>query len=164
MEKSECIWFYRSSDEYGFMSNFYRKSPFTVGVFKWKTSEHYYQAHKAVEHDDFMRIYKAETPGEAAEIGRSIKCREDWQDVKYDFMMEAIRHKFAQNPKYMVRLLETGDKPIVEWTEGTVLADSEWGNAKDKDGNPGKNLLGKALMQLREELKQDKLEATELDI
>jgi len=166
MKKEDVIAFYTTKEiPYGAFSNFYR-APINLDGKVWPTSEHYYQARKAVNYEDAESIRNAPTPKDAARLGRSLKeIHPDWENIKYNVMKVAVRAKFNQNAKLGVLLVETGNKELVEWTEGTVLADSVWGNATDKDGNPGKNLLGKALMEIREELKKQ-LHVTdnELDI
>ncbi len=63
-------------------------------------------------------------------------------------MREALKAKFTQNEDLKNILLETGDAILVEHTEN----DNYWGDGGD--GN-GKNMLGKLLMELREELRSE---------
>lgn len=58
-------------------------------------------------------------------------------------MYEGIRNKIVQNPELRKRLLETGDRKIVEHTE----EDSYWGDGGD---GSGQNRLGVLYMKLRE--------------
>jgi hypothetical protein len=149
------IKFYRTKGEHGWGSNFYR-APISLDGAEWPTSEHYYQAQKATTYEDRERIRNAPNPKEAAKMGRTLSSiRGDWEQVKYGVMKKAVRAKFLQNVALMRKLLETGTEEIVEWTEGTPLADSIWGNAPDKNGNPGQNLLGKCLMEIREEFRKE---------
>lgn len=164
-EKDKVISFYSTKGEYGWGSNFYRASIEMDGKV-WPTSEHYYQAQKAITYSDKELIRSAESPKEAARLGRTLLIRDDWVAVRYNVMKVAVRAKFNQHPALARKLMATGDKDIVEWTEGTTLADPVWGNAPDKNGNPGLNLLGKALMEIREELfcVEKQHAATKLDI
>jgi ribA/ribD-fused uncharacterized protein len=148
--KDDVIAFYSTKGEYGWGSNFYRCPIFLDGE-HWTTSEHYYQASKAVNQEDRDMIRKAESPKEAARLGReAIVISSVWDKIKLNVMIRVVYQKFKQNPDLRQKLLATGDKDIVEWTEGTPLADSVWGNACDKDGQPGLNYLGKVLMYVRE--------------
>ena len=61
-------------------------------------------------------------------------------------MREAVRAKFQQHEDLRNTLLATGNAMIVEHTE----RDSYWGDGGD---GSGKNMLGKILMEIREELR-----------
>lgn len=63
-------------------------------------------------------------------------------------MREALRAKFTQNEDLKKILLETGDATLVEHTAN----DNYWGDGGD--GN-GKNMLGKLLIELREEFRKE---------
>lgn len=75
----------------------------------------------------------------------------DWEEIKDEVMLEAIRAKFEQHPDLADLLLCTGDTRIEERTK----SDSYWG-VVPKKGKPGqwegKNVLGELLMKVREEL------------
>lgn len=128
-------------------SNFYMAQVHIDGSM-WRTSEHYYQAMKFFGSlDDIFAVQNAKTPGDAAAIGRDRKrpLREDWEEVKDDVMYKAITAKFTQHLNLKEILLGTGDATLVEHTS----RDSYWGDGGD---GSGKNMLGKLLMKLREEL------------
>ena len=80
-------------------------------------------------------------------MGRSRKqpLRSDWESVKVEIMRTALKAKFTQHDDLQEILLSTGDAAIVEHTE----RDSFWG---DGGNGSGKNMLGKLLMQIRDEL------------
>jgi ribA/ribD-fused uncharacterized protein len=84
----------------------------------------------------------------AARLGRSRKqpLRHDWEDVKVEVMLRAVRAKFSQHGELRTLLLSTGDATIVEHTE----SDSYWGDGGDGSGS---NMLGRILMQARDELR-----------
>ena len=77
---------------------------------------------------------------------RKKKLRRDWESVKVSVMREAIRAKFTQHEELRERLLATGEAKIVEHTE----RDAYWGDGGD---GSGKNMLGRILMEIREELR-----------
>ena len=143
------IHFYSVSGEYGCFSNFSRH-PIYVGGKHWRTSEHYFQAQKfqGTEHEEAVRLCK--TPRQAAEMGRSRKLplRRDWESVKDQVMLQAVRAKFSQHADLKAVLLGTGDAVLVEHTE----KDSYWGDGGD---GSGKNRLGQILMQVREGLRAE---------
>lgn len=141
------IQFYSTTGEHGCFSNFSRHPIFLKGK-RWPTSEHFFQAQKfeGTKHEEEVRLCKK--PAEAAALGRSRKLplRRDWESVKDQVMLEAVRAKFNQHEELKAILLGTGDALIVEHTE----KDSYWGDGGD---GSGKNRLGQILMQVRDELR-----------
>lgn len=142
------IEFYKVSEPYGQFSNF---APFPIELDRkrWPTTEHYFQAQKFPGTPRAEAIRQATSPMIAARMGRSRECplRPDWEQVKDEIMHRAVLAKFLQYPELQQLLLATGNAEIVEHTRN----DSYWG-----DGGNGKGLnkLGKILMQVREELRQ----------
>jgi ribA/ribD-fused uncharacterized protein len=149
MSEKKVINFYSTKDEYGCFSNF-AAYPFRINNKVWKTSEHYFQAQKfaGTEHEEELRLVAS--PMVVARMGRSRQrpLREDWEIAKDDIMRQALRAKFTQNEELKKILLETGDAELVEHTRN----DNYWGDGGD---GTGKNMLGKLLMELREELKKE---------
>lgn len=73
--------------------------------------------------------------------------RDDWDRVKDDVMLRAVRAKSMQYGDLRWKLLATGDAILVEHSP----KDAYWGDGGDGDGS-GKNRLGQLLMQVRQEL------------
>ena len=140
------IKFYRPDRPYGFFSNF-SNHPIHLNGKQWPTSEHYFQAQKfeGTEHEEHVRL--AHTPGMAAQMGRdrARPLRQDWEAVKDDVMRTAVRAKFTQHPELREQLLATGEAFLIEHTRN----DSYWGDGGD---GRGRNMLGRILMEVREEL------------
>lgn len=149
MSEKKVINFYMVNGEYGCFSNFSRHRLFLKEKV-WKTSEHYFQAQKFAGTEFEEKVRLAPTPKESAELGRNRKfpLRKDWEEIKDDIMREALRAKFTQNDELKKILLETGDAELVEHTAN----DRYWGDGGD---GSGKNMLGKLLMELRDELKNE---------
>jgi N-glycosidase YbiA len=143
------IYFYSTRDAYGCFSNFSPHGVELKGVW-WPTSEHYFQAQKftGTPHEEAVR--RAKTPKQAAEMGRDRKrpLRADWEQVKDDVMREAVRQKFRTHKDIRQVLLDTGDEELIENAPG----DYYWGCGAD---GSGKNMLGKLLMEVREELRKE---------
>ena len=74
---------------------------------------------------------------------RQVKLRPDWEEVKENIMMIALRAKFDQYPELKQLLLSTAGSGLVEHTEN----DNYWGDAGD---GSGLNRLGDLLVELRE--------------
>ena len=142
------ILFYRTGDPYGEFSNF-AAFPIAVDGDVWPTSEHYFQAQKFARQEDQDEIRRQKSPMKAARMGRERNrpLRNDWEQIKDDVMLRALRAKFTQHATLRQRLIETGEAEIVEHTEN----DRYWADGGD---GAGLNRLGKLLMQLREEFRR----------
>lgn len=128
----------------------------------YKTAEHYMMAGKARLFNDpetLEEILRAASPNQAKSLGRKVKNfnPEVWNEHKYEIVKQGNLLKFSQNRKYKDFLLSTNDKILVEaspydtiWGIGMLETDS-------RAENPllwnGENLLGFALMEVRDELR-----------
>ena len=136
--------------KYSFLSNFYQ-STITDGNLMFPTVEHMFQAAKTINMAEYEKIACARTPNEAKYLGRHCTIRKDWEEVKEQVMYKALVEKFSI-PELQKALLATGDEELIE---GNYWHDNTWGDCycdhcKDIKGQ---NLLGKLLMQIREEIK-----------
>ena len=143
------IKFYRVNERYGEFSNF-APYPVKLNGKEWPTSEHYFQAQKfaGTEYEEEIRLI--EFPMVAARMGRtrSLPLREDWEQVKDDVMYEVVKAKFTQHLNLRSLLLSTDDAKLIEHTKN----DNYWADGGD---GSGKNMLGKILMRVREELREE---------
>jgi ribA/ribD-fused uncharacterized protein len=141
---------------YGFLSNFYECPVAFEGVI-YKSSEHAFQAAKSLDPDVRKHIASRETCANAKRAGKRIKpLREDWDYIKDSIMEEIVRDKFARNEDLRAKLLETGDRELIE---GNRWNDRYWGvSLRD---NEGQNKLGQILMKIRGELRPAKADAQE---
>lgn len=130
---------------YSFLSNFSTQcEPFYVNGIEYKTVEHFYHAMKfRAEH---LRVALAQHPLKGIKrYARNLKgIREDWDQVRVVFMKYALRMKFYDT------LLE--QKLIA--TELHYLEEGNWWNDKfwGVYEGEGLNMLGKLLMEVREEI------------
>ena len=129
-------------------SNFY-PAPVTYEGIIYTTGEGAFQSAKTLDMNiraSFANI----DPGKAKGDGRRLKLRPDWEHVKYQVMIDILRSKF-QDPSLRKMLIDTEDSLIIGDTTG--WHDNEWGDCGcAKCAHiAGKNLLGKALMQIRSE-------------
>lgn len=131
------------SGDYRFLSNFYWE-PMTINGIVFNTNEHFFQARKMINDQDFETVRLARMPALAKRLARSLPKREDWDEVKEHIMLIGLREKFSH--AYMrMRLLETGDQHLVE---GNTWNDTYWGICNGK----GQNRLGELLMRVRKDL------------
>ena len=148
-----AIKFYSTGDEYGEFSNFAGFSIRLDGK-QWPTSEHYFQAMKFHDAAYREKIRTTKSPMIAARLGRSRKVpiRSDWESVKVDVMRKAVEAKIIAHDELKELLLSTGDEELIE----DAARDSFWGCGAN---GAGQNWLGRILMEIREKLKEDELQA-----
>jgi N-glycosidase YbiA len=132
--------------EYAFLSNFW-PAPVVLDRITYPTVEHAYQAAKAGDRLERERIAALPTPGSAKRAGRKVALRPDWERIKIGVMEDLVRRKFA-DPELAGRLLATGDEGLVE---GNAWNDRFWGVCRGE----GRNELGKILMKVRAELREE---------
>ena len=141
------IFFWEQADEYGCFSNFW-PGPFVIDGEFWPTTEHYFAAMKTLDPKLRKEIQQAETPIKAKHLGRKVELRPDWESIRYEVMITALRAKFSI-PDLRKTLLDSGDALIFEDSP----FDKVWGTGQRGGEGTGMNLLGKALMQVRSELR-----------
>jgi ribA/ribD-fused uncharacterized protein len=141
--------FYKIKDPFGEFSNF-ALFPIKLDNKVWATTEHYFQAQKFKDENIKEKIRAAKKPSIAAKLGRdrSKPLRKDWESIKNNVMKKAVKAKFTQHITLKNLLLSTKNAKLVEHT----VNDSYWGDGGD---GSGKNMLGKILMEIREEIKND---------
>jgi ribA/ribD-fused uncharacterized protein len=141
------IKFYRINEDYGLFSNF-APYPIELRGKVWPTVEHYFQSQKfhGTDNEEMIRLEKS--PMKAAIMGRdrSRPIRADWEEIKDQVMREALRAKISQHGVVRRALLATGNAEIIEHTRN----DNYWADGGD---GSGKNMLGRLLMEIREELR-----------
>ena len=142
-------------EEFSFLSNFtYFDRPMVRwgGNYKltFPTNEHFYIAMKTKDVNIRRQVCAHPLKG-LKKFGNSFPLREDWDDIKLDVMEYGLRYKFSEsNPKLRSALINTGHTELVEynwWNDifWSVCLKTELGD----------NNLGKLLMKIREEIKDD---------
>lgn len=139
----------------------------SVNVVRFSSSEQYFMYKKAIHFRDLESVRKITESGHKPYhyklLGRKVTGYDDseWAKVRYQYMLEALRLKYGNNQDLRDILLNTGDAVLVEaspfdkvWGIGLAKHD-KYGNVEHDWKNPlkwrGENLLGFALMQVREE-------------
>lgn len=138
--------------EYRWLSNFWSAVVYR-GQLEFPTVEHAYQSAKFTDIAHIVAIQKASTPGVAKSLARKYPLREDWDTIKTGIMEDLLRQKFKSGSVLAANLVATGEQ---ELEEGNLWHDMYWGvcHCYKHKGN-GKNVLGKLLMQIRNELIAD---------
>jgi ribA/ribD-fused uncharacterized protein len=160
METANEIYFFRESGKYGSFSNFY-PSKFVEGNIEFNCSEQYFMYYKCLTFDTENKhlleaILNEKSPSKIKNFGRQVKNYNDkiWSEKRYSIMINALGLKFTQNKEIKDLLISTKEKILFEASP----FDKIWGigfdgktaaNMIDKT-KFGKNLLGQALMQIRD--------------
>lgn len=138
-----------SSLRYRFLSNFWQVQVDLDGVF-YPSTEHAFQAAKTLDLTERKRIRNAYSSAEAKQLGKQVKLRADWEDVKIEVMRHLLQQKFTTDPLEHW-LLQTGEVQLIE---GNTWGDAFWGVTQGGTGR-GRNELGKLLMGIRAELRRE---------
>ncbi len=136
--------------KFKFLSNFEPCEVTFEGV-TYPSTEHAYQAAKTL--DPKIRalfLLPSVTAGKAKRMAKTMKVREDWNDVRVGVMEGLLRQKFAPGTPLALELAALKDHDICE---GNYWHDNFWGSCTcAKCADKGENVLGKLLMKLRDEL------------
>ena len=137
--------------KYAFLSNFYSCDiNLTINgrTYTFPTVENAFQLSKTLNPSEkLIHRFQSITPGQAKKLGRLVKLRNDWDQVKLQVMRKLLIKKFS-NPELKNKLLDTGDALLIE---GNWWRDTYWGVCNRTD--IGDNHLGKLLMEVRDELR-----------
>jgi ribA/ribD-fused uncharacterized protein len=137
---------------------------FTHEGVAYATAEHFMMAEKARLFGDALtlsRILTAKSPAEAKKLGRLVQGFDEkqWLAARWNIVVQGNLAKFSQHADLRAFLVETGDRVLVEaspydriWGIGMSATAPE---VEDPSQWNGLNLLGFALMEVRELLKQN---------
>ncbi len=149
-------------NEYAFCSNFYyanQTASTPIGPVTFPTNEHFFVCMKTLKTEEFIAILNAPTPGIAKRMGGPrgyhmpngeifrISLRDNWSDLRIGVMATGLRLKFTQNVDLRKVLIASAPHIL---QEGNWWHDKFWG--VDNRTGEGENMLGKLLMDLRENL------------
>jgi len=154
------ICFHNPDEENGYLSNWY-PSPFTLDGVAFSSMEQYMMYRKAVCFGDekvAAQIIATEDVAEIKALGRIVSGYDEslWNGVRQIVVYEGLLAKFSQNSELGERLKRTGNTVLAE----CAVKDRIWGiglsmhdlNRLDRAKWQGQNLLGYALMMVRERL------------
>lgn len=144
------------------------KCNFKIDGVWYNCAEQYMMAQKALLFNDvavYDKIMRSMDPQEMKELGRTVLGYDDiiWNLHKYNIVLNANIAKFSQNESLRRFLLSTGNAIIVEASP----YDKIWGIGM-RENNPdvfyprkwkGENLLGFALMETRDKLKNENFDS-----
>lgn len=159
--RAECVVFRKTHEQpFGGLSNMAAGFPLSVNGHSIRTAEALYQACRFPHLPDVQRhIIEQKSPMAAKMESKPHRkdTRLDWDEVRVPLMRWCLRVKLAQNWQKFSGLLEqTGDKLIVEESR----RDRFWGAVVVGESTlVGVNMLGRLLVELRQELRGPEREA-----
>ncbi len=162
MADRQVIGFYDIGDENEYFSNWY-EAPFELDGMRFFCIEQYMMYRKAEAfHDEkaMAAIMASHDQGEIKQIGRNVKNYDKhvWEGMRQMVVYRGLMAKFTQNPELLEALLDTGDAILAECSPSDEIWGIKRSLADERRFDPaqwgGTNLLGYALMEVREQLKQ----------
>ena len=134
-------------NQYFWLSNFFA-TPVAMDGYVFPASENAFMSGKSKD-ITWKQFCTTETnPGAMKSAGRKVKLIDNWDVIRIDAMLKALRAKFS-DPILRAKLLATGNRQLIE---GNRWGDKFWGVCIKTPQHVGQNNLGKLLMQLRYEL------------
>jgi ribA/ribD-fused uncharacterized protein len=163
----QYIFFFGENNDFGWLSNFF-PSKFVIDEITFNTNEHFFMWSKSNRfepdnNDKKTKILMAQTPFQAKKIGRTVQNFDEkiWDIESYSFMVKGLLEKFKQNIDLKNKLIQTNNAILIEASP----YDKKWGIGMNEDTAwtldlksfneilKERNLLGKALMEVRSILK-----------
>lgn len=156
----KIICFHNPNEDNGYLSNWYL-SKFTIDNVTFSSMEQYMMYRKAVcFHDESVaaQILATEDVAEIKALGRVVSNYDEslWNGIRQVVVYEGLLAKFLQNNELKEKIKVTGNAVLAEcavkdriWGIGLSMKDPD---RFDKTKWKGQNLLGYALMMVRESL------------
>lgn len=157
----KVICFHNPEEENGYLSNWYL-SDFTVGDVRYTSLEQYMMHQKALRFRDeniAAQILATDDVAHIKELGRMVSGYDNhvWNGMRQIIVYKGLLAKFTQNEELKRALSDTGDAVLAEaavndliWGIGLSMKDPR---RLDPREWKGQNLMGYALMLVRERIK-----------
>ena len=147
---AECVKIHKIDEEWGVFSNFSHTTIVVDGV-SFKCSETLFQLMKFKDEDAVKEVYRSNNKRMAKHWEKTHR-REDWGKMVVDAMKYCLMRKFEQSEDFRNELERSRGKFIVE--DQTSFKNKKepdaWGVKLKDDHYVGPNLLGRLLMELRD--------------
>lgn len=128
-------------NEYWFLSNMY-PCKIRVNGLEFKCAEACFQSFKTTDLE-LRKKFQYLNGFEAKKLGKKIKLRPDWNDIRLEVMRRVVRAKFRQNLDLAIKLFAIPDN--IEIIEDNTWNDTFWGRCN----GVGKNNLGQIITSER---------------
>lgn len=160
MTQPTYMYFYGHHGKRGWLSNFYEQEYVRDGKTFYYSEQDFMKIKQETfdpDNDDLAyNIMNVMDPLKIKDFGRQVKNYDDekWNKIRYKAMVTALMGKFSV-PELKEKLLKTNDHILVEASP----YDTIWGigineeTARNGGKWRGQNLLGKALMEVRTNLR-----------
>ena len=146
----KCVCIRKVKDEWGLLCNF-AETPLCVNGVMLNNSEQLFQLMKFVDEEPVRAVYQARNPKYPAKHWEKTHRRKDWGKIIVDVMKFCLTQKYEQSEAFRNELLKTADRFIVEdQTSFPKKTANTWGTKLVEDEYVGPNLLGRLLMELRD--------------
>ncbi|MGN0140836.1 MAG: NADAR family protein [Roseburia sp.] len=154
----EIICFHNPDEEFGWLSNWYL-SDFEADGIRFSSMEQYMMYEKAITFGDFEvaeKVLEIQNVAAIKQYGRQVAHYNDviWNGIRQLVVYKGLLAKFTQNEELWEKLKKTGSAILAEcavrdriWGIGLSMHDAA---CFDMSQWKGQNLLGFALMQVRE--------------
>lgn len=156
-----AVYFHLPEEPNGYLSNWYA-SEFDLDGIHFTSVEQYIMYRKCMLFGDTASakaVLAAKTPDQQKAIGKKAGgyIENVWNGIRQMVVLEGLMAKFSQNEDLKQDILDTGDSWLVEcagqdkiWACGIHLDDEK---RKDASNWSGTNILGFALMEIRDRLR-----------
>lgn len=150
----KCITFTTAQAEWGILGNF-ALTPLIVDGIEFVNTEQLFQMMKFKDKETLLTIYHARGMNikYSAKTGEKNELRRpDWGKIIVDCMKFCLQTKYEQSEEFRNALKQTADCIIVEdqSRRKTIKTVDTWGAVLYEGKYVGSNLLGRLLMELRD--------------
>ena len=148
----KCAPIRTNKEEWGILGNLY-SAPLVVDGVEFASSEQLFQMMKFTDRDTLIAIYKSRGMGPkriAQGAEKKSLCRPDWGQNIVDCMKFCLQTKYEQCEDFKATLHRTNGLIIVEDESKRKKIPDTWGAVREGDKFVGSNLLGRLLMELRD--------------
>ena len=152
---TESVAIRKVAEPWGIFGNFAR-TPIIIDEVMFKTSEQLFQLMKFKDKEPVLAVYNANNPKMTTKHWEKTHRRSDWGQMVVDAMKFCLTKKFEQSEDFKAELERSRGKFIVEdQTSFPKKTPDTWGVKQQGDNFVGPNLLGRLLMELRDNGKLD---------
>lgn len=145
-----CVCIRKVAEEWGVLGNFAR-TPLVVGGVTFKNSEQLFQLMKFKDEEPVKAVYNAVNSKYTAKHWEKTHRRDDWGAMIVDAMKFCLEAKYEQSEDFRNALAQSAGMYIVEdQTSFPKKTADTWGTKFVGNEYVGPNLLGRLLMELRD--------------
>lgn len=146
----KCFCIRKVADEWGILGNFAR-TPIYIGGVMFHSAEQLFQCIKFTDAEALHAVYMANNPKMTAKHWEKTHRRADWGRIIVDAMKFCLMEKYNQSEDFRKALEATKGRYIIEDQTSFLKKHADtWGVKLVGERYEGPNLLGRLLMELRD--------------